>query len=122
MSKFLAAFLAFAVTSASAFAGPVEIVSATAQKDGAARYSFSVTLRHADAGWDHYANEWRVLSADGTVLGTRTLHHPHVQEQPFTRSLGGVAVPVGIKSVIIDARDSKHGRTKKVFALALPKG
>lgn len=47
---------------------------------------FDVTLSHDDTGWDHYADGWRVELADGTVLGTRVLAHPHVNEQPFTRS------------------------------------
>lgn len=71
--------------------------------------TFNVTLRHADTGWQHYANQWDVLSPDGQVLGSRVLHHPHVKEQPFTRSLSGVKIPADVKQVIIRARDSKHG-------------
>jgi hypothetical protein len=48
---------------------------------------FDVTLSHPDTGWDHYADGWRVEDQDGNVLGTRVLGHPHVTEQPFTRSL-----------------------------------
>jgi hypothetical protein len=66
-------------------------------------------VRHADTGWDHYANRWDVLAPDGTVLGTRTLLHPHENEQPFTRSLSGVSVPEGVRSVTIRANDSVHG-------------
>ncbi len=47
---------------------------------------FDVTLTHPDTGWDHYADGWRVEDADGVILGTRVLGHPHVNEQPFTRS------------------------------------
>ena len=55
-------------------------------------YQISVTLLHADTGWDHYANRWDVLDEDGNVLGTRVLAHPHVNEQPFTRSGGRVNI------------------------------
>ncbi|MEO0729117.1 MAG: hypothetical protein AAFY64_01895, partial [Pseudomonadota bacterium] len=79
-----------------------------------------VTLKHADTGWEHYADRWDVVSVDGKVLGTRTLHHPHVEEQPFTRSLGGVKVPAGTTEVLIRARDSKHGFSDKTFKLTLP--
>lgn len=48
---------------------------------------FDVTLSHPDTGWDHYADGWRIEDASGTVLGLRVLGHPHVNEQPFTRSL-----------------------------------
>jgi hypothetical protein len=68
-----------------------------------------VTVRHADEGWDHYADAWEVVAPDGTVLATRELQHPHVGEQPFTRELEGVQVPPAVTSVRIRARDSKHG-------------
>ena len=71
--------------------------------------TFSVTVKHADAGWDHYANEWQVVAPDGKVLGTRTLYHPHVNEQPLTRSLSGVRIPSSIHSVTVRARDNVHG-------------
>lgn len=59
---------------------------------------FDVTLSQPDTGWDHYADGWRVELADGTVLGTRVLAHPHVTEQPFTRS-SNIEVPEGVDVV-----------------------
>ena len=66
--------------------------------------AFSVTLRHADTGWEDYADGWRVELFDGTILGTRVLLHPHVSEQPFTRSLIGVALPEGVTVVYVRAK------------------
>lgn len=80
---------------------------------------FEVTLEHADTGWDHYADQWRVLDGSGNVLGVRTLAHPHVDEQPFTRSLGDVHIPEGVAGVIIDARDSVHGISEQTLELDL---
>jgi hypothetical protein len=90
-------------------AGDVSVEHARfiAQQSGA--WSVSVTLRHADAGWKHYADAWRVVAADGTVLGTRTLYHPHDEEQPFTRSLNGVKVPEGLNRIFVEAHDKVHG-------------
>lgn len=96
-----------AVPPASAGEADVESVKATRQTDGAWR--FDVAVRHADAGWDHYADRWDVVAPDGTVLGTRTLLHPHDEEQPFTRSLTGVSIPDGITVVTVRAHDSVHG-------------
>ena len=87
------------------------IEDATARASGGG-WTFSVTLRHGDTGWDDYADGWRVVTGAGEILGTRTLYHPHVNEQPFTRSLGGVKIPVGTKTVIIRPRDSVHGTGK----------
>ncbi|MEL7027071.1 MAG: hypothetical protein AAGO57_07585, partial [Pseudomonadota bacterium] len=68
-----------------------------------------VTLRHGDTGWDDYADGWRVELADGSVLGTRELLHPHVNEQPFTRSLSGVEIPDGTNEVFIRASTNVDG-------------
>ena len=85
------------------------IESVVATQDGAGLWRFDVTIRHPDTGWDHYADGWRVLDMDGTELGMRVLYHPHVDEQPFTRSLGGVRVPDGTDQVQIQARDLPAG-------------
>ena len=97
-----------------ALAGQVRVVDVEADLAGSDTWRFSVTLRHGDTGWEHYADEWRVLAPDGTVLGVRTLLHPHVNEQPFTRSLSGVRIPPNLTYVLIDARDNEHGRSQPV--------
>lgn len=105
----LAAFAVLMAAQAAAVAGEADVVGATARETGAGLWTISVTVRHADAGWDHYADRWEVLSLTGDVLATRVLLHPHENEQPFTRSLPGVALPPGTKAVIIRAHDSVHG-------------
>lgn len=70
---------------------------------------FSVRVKHEDEGWDHYVDRWQILAPDGTVLATRILRHPHVDEQPFSRSLAGVKIPKTLDSVRVRAGDSKHG-------------
>ncbi len=95
--------------SVSAVAGDADVVDVRVTPDGAGSYRFDVTVRHADSGWDHYADRWDVVAPDGTVLGSRTLFHPHVGEQPFTRSLPGVEIPASIRSVTVRAHDSVHG-------------
>ena len=92
----------------SACAGEADVVAATAECDAQRVCRFSVTVRHADSGWEHYANAWLVSSESGEVLVTRVLRHPHVNEQPFTRQLAGVKIPTGVERVRIRARDSVH--------------
>ena len=99
-------------------AGEVNIVEV--KVECAQTCAFSVTLEHADDGWDHYANQWDVMTLDGKVLKSRVLHHPHVNEQPFTRSLFAVAIPDGITQVKIRAKDSVHGYAKKEVVVDLP--
>ena len=89
-------------------AGLADVVAASADCSPTT-CTFTVTVRHADEGWSHYADSWEVLAPDGRVLATRVLEHPHVEEQPFMRELRGVAVPSDVTSVRIRAHDSVHG-------------
>ncbi|MEM8787120.1 MAG: hypothetical protein AAGE76_02560 [Pseudomonadota bacterium] len=91
-----------------ALAGPAEVVDVQATRQGDT-WRFDVTVAHADTGWDHYADGWFVLAPDGTELGYRELLHPHVNEQPFTRSQSGIVIPSDVTEVIVRARDSVHG-------------
>jgi len=99
----------FMAAAPNAFAGVADVLTATAVCHQESTCDFTVTVRHEDSGWDHYANQWEILSLDGQVLGVRVLHHPHVNEQPFSRSLLGVSIPASIKKVKIRARDLVHG-------------
>ena len=112
------AALALAANMAAAGEADVEKVAVSQTAPGSFR--FDVTVRHGDEGWDHYANAWQVLGPGGQVLGERVLLHPHETEQPFTRSLSGVAVPDDIKTVTIRARDSVHEFGGKETSVDLP--
>jgi hypothetical protein len=77
----------------------------------------SVTLSHDDTGWDHFADSWRIEDAEGKVIAVRKLMHPHVDEQPFTRSLSSVVLPDGTREIFVRAHCSKggwHDETTKV--------
>ena len=103
------AVLAWFLTAPAARAGQADVVAAEAVSEGAGIWRFHVTVAHGDTGWQHYADKWDVVAPDGAVLGTRVLLHPHETEQPFTRSLGGVKIPVGIEAVVLRAHDKEHG-------------
>jgi hypothetical protein len=81
---------------------------------------FSVTLKHGDEGWEHYANQWDVMTMDGKLLKSRVLLHPHVNEQPFTRSLSGVKIPAGTTRIKIRAKDLKHGYSNDEYTVRIP--
>ena len=80
----------------------------------------TVTISHADTGWDDYADGWEVLDAQGNSLGLRNLLHPHVNEQPFTRSLSGVSFPEDADVVFIRTRTNVGGWSDDLFAVQLP--
>ena len=100
---------ALALSTAQAMADPAVIETVTAEQR-ADDWHFSVTLSHADTGWDDYADGWRIVDPDsGVVYGTRTLLHPHVNEQPFTRSLSGVEIPPDVDVVLIEESTNVTG-------------
>ncbi|OUS35812.1 hypothetical protein A9R01_06540 ['Osedax' symbiont bacterium Rs2_46_30_T18] len=95
----------------------IEKVVATTNAQGS--YRFDVTLAHADKSWDHYANVWQIETLQGEVLAKRVLLHPHISEQPFTRSLAGVKLPKGIAQVVIIAGCTVDGMNSQRYTLQL---
>lgn len=99
-------------------ADPVVITNVTVAKS-AGLHRFDVTVLHPDTGEEHYADQWDVVSMDGEILGSRTLFHPHVHEQPFTRSLLGVKIDPWVAQVQIRAHCSRDGWTSDPFVVDL---
>ncbi len=101
-------------------ASEVDVIDVVISKSSGNQFRFAVTLKHADSGWEHYADKWEVVGADGTIYGTRVLAHPHVNEQPFTRSLNGVVIPASVKQVIIRAGDNLGSASGKTMTVEIP--
>lgn len=92
----------------------VEFVRAVRSADGT--WTFHVTVRHPDAGWQDYADGWDVVLPDGAAVKpdpdspfTRLLTHPHETEQPFTRSQSGITIPPDVTQVTVRAHDLMDG-------------
>lgn len=100
--------LAVLLAAAPARADAPRIVGVAVQKADIG-WRFEVTVDHPDTGWEHFANGWEILDAAGNRLGWRELAHPHVEEQPFTRSLGNVILPDGTTEVFLRASCSVDG-------------
>jgi len=99
--------------------GCANVIDAAVERSGD-RFVVTATVESADTGWDRYADAWEVRSTDGDVLATRVLAHPHVDEQPFTRSLPNVEIPEGVATVEIAARDSVVGYCGDVATVTVP--
>lgn len=108
------------IYSGAGLAGEADVVNARAIPVEGTLWQVEATVRHADEGWDHYANAFEVLDPNGKILGVRELLHPHVTEQPFTRSLGRVSIPPGTDFIVVRARDSVHEYGGKEFRIDLP--
>ncbi len=92
-----------------AWAGEADVIDASALQDARGTWTVSATIRHDDTGWEHYTDRFDVLDEAGNILGSRTLFHPHVEEQPFTRSLSAVSVPDDVTRITVQAHDNVHG-------------
>ncbi len=83
------------------------------------RYTVSATVRHNDTGWDEYADAFRITSVTPESRvdnGVRELLHPHVNEQPFTRSQSGVTARGTVR---VEARDLVDGYGGSAIVLDL---
>jgi hypothetical protein len=96
--------------------GNADVVHVRAVQSSAGDWTFHVTVQHPDTGWEDYADGWDVVTPDGRVLKpdpespfTRHLLHPHENEQPFTRSQSGIAVPPGVTRLRVRAHDLVDG-------------
>lgn len=106
MHKWLSIIL---LISTPVLANEAEVIKVQMKHEQGNRYTFYVTLKHDDTGWDHYADAWSVLDEKKQLISTRILYHPHENEQPFTRSLSGVAIPEGSQRVYVRPHDKVHG-------------
>ena len=98
-----------------------QVKDVLANQKSSATWCFGTSVRHNDQGWEHYANRWEILDLEGSQLGNRELHHPHDNEQPFTRSLCNIKIPIEITKVIVRAKCNKHGFGGKAMVVDLNK-
>ena len=119
----LAFFLAALVVPVVSQEGCAHVVDGTATEQSPGVWLVAATVSSTETGWDKYADEWIVSTKNKNdemiVLGTRTLAHPHENEQPFTRSLSGVSIPEDVSTVVLSARDSVLGYCGDTYELSL---
>jgi len=111
--------------------GNADVLQVRAVQEGDNTWAFHVTVRHPDQGWEDYADGWDVVTPQGEVLKadpgdpfTRLLLHPHVDEQPFTRSQDGIKVPPDVTVLTVRAHDlvDGYGGQEVVVDLSQPSG
>ncbi|MEO0536727.1 MAG: hypothetical protein AAF215_23055 [Cyanobacteria bacterium P01_A01_bin.123] len=71
-------------------------------------YTFVITIESPDTGCDQFANWWEVLDEEGNLIFRRILVHSHVDEQPFSRPGGAVAVQPD-QPLLVRAHMYPHG-------------
>jgi hypothetical protein len=97
-----------------------DVVAAKVSPRGGDRFDFDVTISSPYDTAQRYADAFRVVGAKGEVYGERKLLHDHADEQPFTRDLHGVAIPAGVRAVVVEGRDQRHGYGGRKLEVGLP--
>jgi hypothetical protein len=97
-----------------------DVIDAEATRSDDGTWTISATLSSPYDTPERYADAWRVLGSDGTEYGLRILLHDHANEQPFTRSQSGIAIPDSVDIVTVEGRDLVHGWGGTTFDLTLP--
>lgn len=83
-------------------------------------YRIAVTVSSPYDSPERYADGWRVLDEDGTVLAEHELGHDHANEQPFTRSRGPFEIPANVNEVTVEGHDQEHGYGGKTVTIEVP--
>jgi len=96
--------------------GDADVTNVFAREESDGLWTFHVSVKHDDVNWYDFADGWDVVLPDGTSVKpdpfgqfTRHIRHPHVHEQPFTRTQKEVEIPEGVDRVRVRAHDKKHG-------------
>lgn len=84
-------------------------------------YRIAVTVSSPYDSPERYADGWRVLDEDGTVLAEHELGHDHANEQPFTRSRGPFEIPANVNEVTVEGHDQEHGYGGKTVTIEVPR-
>lgn len=84
-------------------------------------WSVAATISSPYDSPERYADAFRVLGPDDTELGVRELLHDHGAEQPFTRSLDGLAIPDDVTEVTVEGRDLANGWGGDTVTVPVPR-
>lgn len=98
-----------------------DVLKAELESSGGDTWSLAVTISSPYDTQERYADGWRVLTPDGTVIGKRELTHPH-GGQSFTRTQSGLEIPQGVKEITVEARDLKNGYGGETVTIPVNRG
>ncbi|GAA1346741.1 hypothetical protein [Arthrobacter roseus] len=98
-----------------------DVLGAVLEGDSNAGWSLEVTLSSEYDSPKRYADGWRVLDADGNVLGEHTLGHDHADEQPVTRTQSDLEIPEGVDVITVQGRDTENGFGGATLEVKVPR-
>lgn len=96
-----------------------DVIGVEVTEESAGVFAFKVTISSPYDTPVRYADGWRIIGPDGTVLGEHTLAHDHAGEQPFNRTQSGVEIPADVDEVTVEGRDLEHGYGGETMTVAI---
>jgi hypothetical protein len=111
------------ILASAAWAGEADVVAVAVDRhpDTDDVFDVRVTILSNDTGDAYYANAFEVLAPDGRVLGRLDFPRPHADEQPFTRALENLKVPLGIDRITVRAHHKPRGYDGQTVTVRLPR-
>ncbi len=98
-----------------------DVLGVVLESDSNGGWSLEVTLSAEYDSPERYADGWRVLDADGNVLGEHSLGHDHAHEQPVTRTQSDLEIPEGVDVVTVQGRDTENGFGGATLEVKVPR-
>jgi hypothetical protein len=104
-----------------AWAGDADVLAVAVDRHAGTEDVFDVraTIFSNDIGDNDRADAFEVLAPDGHLLGRRDF--ARADEQPFTRALENLKVPVSIDRVTVRAHHSRAGYDGQTVTVRLPR-
>ena len=86
-----------------------DVLAVELRPTGERGFDLAVTLSSPYDTPQRYADGWRVMDPEGSVLGSHTLLHDHASEQPFTRTQRALHIPEDVDLITVEGRDQVNG-------------
>jgi len=104
-----------------AWAGEADVIAVAVDRHAGTEDMFDVraTILSNDTGDDYRADGFDVLAPDGRLLGH--LEFPRADEQPFTRALENLRVPLSIDRITVRAHHKPRGYDGQTVTVRLPR-
>jgi hypothetical protein len=111
------------LVASAAWAGEADVVAVAVDRHADTEDVFDVraTILSNDTGDAYYADAFEVLAPDGRVLGRLDFPRPHADEQPFTRALENLKIPLGIDRVTVRVHHKPRGYGGQTVTVRLPR-
>lgn len=105
-----------------AVAGEADVIAVAVERDPGTEdvFNFRVTILSNDIDENYRAEAFEILAPDGRVLGRQEVTYTQ-GEQPFTREIENLKIPLGIDRVTVRVFHKPRGYDGQAVTIRLPR-